>query len=323
MSRSIKLKALEFNQKAISAYELNFSVDAPGRSQQYGPYWLPVVGWIHSWKRAIQSVAIYSKIAPRHPLAIVPLSPRADVANYIKVGEDAAVVFNCMINTLGLSGEFELYLVPLFEKHDSDSFKARPSLYHRMDDWFARLVLTTENDSTAELGPGPAPIFITSLGRSGSTALYKFLGTSGNITAYDRYPCEARVAAYWLDIMRLTLSPADQLDENFSEQFLDVFREAQACPFYPSPDYPELASFMHLHMFGNVKRRFRGIIEDTYLGLSAQGYTSYFVEKSVPGTLTSGLAEECWKNSKEIILIRNPADWALSVKEALNKSAAL
>ena len=110
-------------------------------------------------------------------------------------------------------------------------------------------------------------------------------------------------------------SPADKIDAHFSEQFLDVFRKIQACPFHSYADYPGLANLAHIRLSDGIMRRFRSIIEDTYLGLSTKGSQRYFVEKSVPGTLTARLAESCWWGVKEIILVRDPADWAVSVKK--------
>jgi hypothetical protein len=318
--RTITLQTIEFSQEFIDGYSLNYSIDLPTPSQSQGPYWLQITGWIYSYYREIQSLAIYCNVVPRHPLAIAPLSLRLDVANYIKVGEQTELVFDCMVNTLGLQGEFDLYLVPLFEKHNSDSFKTRPCLHHRKEHWFAKLAIRVADDRIKAAETAMAPIFITSLGRSGSTVLFKLISSSSSVIGYERYPSEARIAAYWLNVMRLTLSPADKLDKNVSEQFLDIFREVGACPFHSDQDYPELASLMQNGMLDKMRRHFREIIEDTYSGLSSKENPRYFVEKSVPGTLTAELANECWGDSKEIILVRDLADWALSIKSFLTRT---
>ena len=92
----MKLHTVEFNENFIEAHKLNYSIDCPVASSVYASYWLPIVGgYIHGICRSMRRHLC--ACGARHPMAIMRLHSRRDVASYIGVAEGESVVFDCMI----------------------------------------------------------------------------------------------------------------------------------------------------------------------------------------------------------------------------------
>ena len=87
----------------------------------------------------------------------------------------------------------------------------------------------------------PAPLFVTSLGRSGSTALMSSLAASREVLASTRYPNEDRTMTYFIKLMRLAMTPATNVLNGGA--FLDDPNLAWTNPFISNEDFPDTFAF--------------------------------------------------------------------------------
>jgi hypothetical protein len=104
------------------------------------------------------------------------------------------------VNALRLTTEFELGIDALFED------KSRAAV--------GRL-----SGTRSQLPPGPdhelQPLMITTLGRSGSTAIINLLSSHPQVVAYRPTETETRVASYWVDAFTQLTEPSSYLRQLF------------------------------------------------------------------------------------------------------------
>jgi hypothetical protein len=167
---------------------------------------------------------------------------------------------------------------------------------------------------------GPAPLFVTSLGRSGSTALIAALASDPAVTAPETYPFETKPLAYALHMARLAVSPSIPHLPISSQQFLDVPFVGSTNPNLNHADYPHLFA----HYRANGLTIFRSLVKAALTAQPAPNDTNprYIAEKSAANTMTPMLAELVWPNTIELILCRDITAWiasALAFSRATNR----
>lgn len=303
---------VDCNEQSIQDYGVCMSIDSPTANSTTHAMHLRMYGWMYSWKYTIYAVAIYSTLSPRFPVAVASLHEREDVAKHLGVSKSTCVSFDININLLGLDGESSLYILPIFSYTDFQ-LKKFPYLCDIYNKIVAKCDMVTEFQSTPNYSPICNPLFITSLGRSCSTILYKIIASSKNAIGCAEYPYEARVAAYYLKAMRILLTKLNLTEGHESETFLDNLNELLPNPFFNNTEYKKLDIFIDSPEYSmKIFENFRSIIQYNYEHLSSKYDYRYFIEKSVPATITSKLARRCWSNVKEVVLIRNPKRWITS-----------
>jgi hypothetical protein len=286
--------------------------------------YLELAGWITATTPdPIHAIAIYANNLHRSPILVTILHPRQDVAQAMSLPPDTPCGFHAFLNVLGLQtlNSIELHAVTLGEW---DRFIADSS-YHA-----GRLLPVVTIDFAFSPGPLPEPLdqsvpdlqplFITSLGRSGSTALMAALATNAAIASPEAYPFESKPLAYALHMARLATSPSMPHLPVASAQFLDVPFIGSTNPNLNPGDYPRL--FDHYRQHGlTIFRAHARSHALAHLPPTAQP-PRYIAEKSAPNTLTPMLAELVWPNTTELILCRNLTTWiasALSFSRAADR----
>ncbi len=279
--------------------------------------WLSVGGWVVSAEDDFNYLAVYSSHSPRAPVAIAKLHGRGDVNIAVGVfSRNVGFHFNIDVRFLPVGSL--LYLVPLIDRWRRGHQPAETTLYDRRKDAIAVITIHANDQQFQSLEAGVSPLFITSLGRSGSTVACGYLGTGERIFNYDRYPSEARLIAYWMHLMQMVGAPADPGLGALSQQFADVPFFAAPNPFASATDYPELARIIaadRARVEEDIAATASRQIEALSMECRADATKPrYFVEKCVPGTLLPRMAGKVFPGTREIILVRNPLDWCRSVK---------
>lgn len=287
------------------------------RQSDLSSSWLSVGGWVVSAEDDFNYLAVYSSHSPRAPVAIARLHGRSDVNIAVGVfSRNIGFHFNIDVRFLPVGSL--LYLVPLIDRWRRGHQPAETTLYDRRKDAIAVITIHANDQQFQSLEAGVSPLFITSLGRSGSTVACGYVGTGERIFNYDRYPSEARLIAYWMHVMQMVGAPADPGLGALSQQFADVPFFAAPNPFASTADYPELACVIatdRARTEVDIAAIARRQIEALAATCSANaGTPSYFVEKCVPGTLIPRMATKVFPGTREIILLRDPLDWCMSVK---------
>lgn len=182
---------------------------------------------------------------------------------------------------------------------------------------FSENTFTGEEKPTIELGP--RPILISSLGRSGSTILANSIGLHPEVSVIGGYPFEYRLFSYFLHATYITTSPSNHEFSMGADSFekVNVFNIG----FNPfnNRDFDRLLENDSLREFYETKftketaaffmEQARAAIEN---GTSSKKTAVAFVEKAA-GTNLSNLAANLFPNLKEIVLIRDFWDMALSM----------
>lgn len=286
------------------------------RWSEDGPGWLEVGGWVVGLDRRVKRLAVYSPLAPRHPLYLGRLHSRPDVSSAHQ--REGMFGFRFQLNLAGLPPSGTLYLVALFGNEERGTGKVRLHWHQRKRQAFARLQCARDTRLRTSRGLGRDrlnPVYVTSLGRSGSTILSHLLGSSKQVFCYEKYPSEARITAYWLHLLRMATSPSSPGD-TLGERFEAVPSRASTNPFLCQdyPGYVRAAANARpavLAAFSSSMRRELQCLADQHGSQAARA--RWYVEKCVPGSLAPGMASLCFPQVKEVLLVRDPLTWIRSL----------
>jgi hypothetical protein len=162
------------------------------------------------------------------------------------------------------------------------------------------------------------PISITTLGRSGSTAIINLLSSHPQVVAYRPTETETRVASYWMDAFMSMAEPSSYLRQLFPN---NLARNWWLGDFLETPrldDDPETRDWLGVQAVDDLAAFCRGRIESFYRALAprvGRPGATYFVEKCQPkvGSALPGLLGELYPHSREIVLVRDFRDMMSSM----------
>jgi hypothetical protein len=169
-------------------------------------------------------------------------------------------------------------------------------------------------------GPGPAPVLITMIGRSGSTALSNLLCHHPDVAGFRTWETETRVVTYWADILRFLARPQSYERQLNAGPDLTGDWWAGARPPYPEPpDDAEglravgLSGVEALASFCNSQI---GLVTGALASSAGKPGARWFVEKAAPEMLrsTAEVMEELDPRTREVLLVRDPRDMACSMR---------
>ena len=165
----------------------------------------------------------------------------------------------------------------------------------------------------------PRPILISSLGRSGSTVLANSIGLHPEVSLIGGYPFEYRFFSYCLHATYVLTSPGNQDFSMGPDSFEKVnlfntgFNPYNCREFDRQLENNELRNFYETSFCHDTIEYFmlqaKAAIEKATSGKST---AIAFIEKSA-GTNLCNLAENIFPNLREIVLIRDFWDMALSM----------
>ena len=171
----------------------------------------------------------------------------------------------------------------------------------------------------AATGTGPAPVLLTMIGRSGSTALANLLCHHPDIAGYRTWETETRVVSYWAGVLQGLARPASY------ERQLHAVGEMEEFWWtgerVPHPDFagdePALASLGRsgVEALASFCRSQTGMAGAALAGAAGKPHAGYLVEKAQPHHLRSvaEVSEELDPRSREVVLVRDFRDVACSM----------
>lgn len=181
----------------------------------------------------------------------------------------------------------------------------------------------------SEFQPQLQPLIITTSGRTGSTALTQLLGGHPQIVAYRPFQYEARVAGYWLNVLRALSEPASYLRQVHGEFAVNpqhswrwIGRDAASgvatgrAPMLPGLVDGDIEHWMGTDGVSATVEFCQRRIDAFYVEV-AEHFTRpdavYFAEKYAPRSKVPSILSEIYDDSREVFLVRDFRDTAVSM----------
>ncbi len=306
-------RVLDVQVPAEPAEELLGSfIDLPKVGDEGDVFVLHVVGWVlgrHSPATAVE--VVYQpepdivRPGPDRVIRITPIrGDRGDVAAaYPGVPAEIDCHFESLLSVVGLTPEFELRLKAVLEDQTRVPIG---SLRVRHEP------LRTSFEPTMQ------PLTLTCLGRTGTTWVMGMLAAHPQIAVYRRFPYESSTAKYWMQMLKVLAEPSNMVQSSHPDTFHNDIWRVGHNPYY---DDAIASNPTHNAWFGRsyVERLAafsQQSIEDWYRTLAeTQGQESplYFAEKHLWPNYIPVLMRELYPRAKEIFLVRDFRDMALSI----------
>ena len=227
---------------------------------------------------------------------------RADLAERFPdaPGADTAGFF-ASLSTLALTPEWELTLRARLEDRTRVPIAS---------------VTGTRSPLRSSFVPQLAPLMVTTLGRTGSTAFVRMLGAHPEIAAYRPFEYEPRVATYWMGVLRGLAEPASYRRQITPTGTIDGTWWLGAEPPHPrrikdptvhdwlaGEAVEELAEFCQSRVDELYRRAARA---------QGRGGGAFFAEKYRPDSVPA-LMWEVYPAAREVILARDFRDMVSSM----------
>ena len=167
--------------------------------------------------------------------------------------------------------------------------------------------------------PTLQPLMVRTMGRSGSSWLMTLLSCHPEVVVYDPIPYEARLADYWMQVLRTLSEPVSYMQTILPLIYNDEWWVGSERPEPPPLRAPEAAmprwlGLEHPQALAEFCQR---RLEGFYAALALnQGRAScrYFAEKAFPGC-TAQLIGELYPEGRQLVLVRDFRDMFCSIRE--------
>lgn len=168
---------------------------------------------------------------------------------------------------------------------------------------------------------GPAPIFVTSTGRSGSSLLMGRLAAHPDIAVAGAHPYEVKQLTYYAGVLR-TLSLEANWDCSMHPDALlsDASRYVTGFNPFHDPQFgtdPRLSKYWEVTAYEILTSAFRETIAAYYEVVRAMAHKvniRYFAEKAQPNPLIRDGVIAIFGDIREILLVRDPRDLVCSYR---------
>ena len=277
-----------------------FALDAPRAGLAAESYALDLRGWAAGAEAPAAHVRLVrgGRLIRRLPVGV----ERPDVAD-AHPGVRAAVSsgFFGTLSALALSPSFELELE--VELQDG-----------------GRVPLATVRGRRAPLvsgfEPRLRPLVLTTLGRTGSTAVVRMLAAHPDVVAYRPFEFEPRVATYWMGVFRALSDPASYRRQLAPTGTVDGDWWLGTEPPLPRPARdPHLEPWLDVTAVAELARLAQGRIDGLYGQVAAaqsRPDASWFVEKYRADEVAE-LVLELYPAAREVMLVRDFRDMVASM----------
>jgi sulfotransferase family protein len=280
---SALVEVLDVSLSEVDSEQLHGrGLESPSSGDVSETYALDVEGWVLG----------------RRPIEKVRFVHNGNVVWRTPVRKDGKS-FRTAIGTLRLPPEFELLMsAPLGDGQVADVARIRG----RRD----RLGLDTE--------PRIQPLVVSSLGRSGSTAVTRMLEALPSVISYGTYRREPSVAAYWMGVLTALAEPASYRSQMIQAVTLGNWwlgGEVAPQPFDPEPVQQLIGvdAIRSLAAFcGSRIAAFYEPLAEDHGGAEGR----YFIEKYPPARVPE-VMWDLYPGAREIIVIRDFRDMAASM----------
>jgi hypothetical protein len=277
-----------------------FQLEGPTAGATSSTQSLHFDGWILGRKSPV--VAVEALQDGRSVLRVPVRTARQDLAAAFPDSAEAATSgFSAALGALRLRTDFELLL-----RGELESGVTMPlaTIRGRRE----RLELPA--------GPGPRPLIVTTLGRTGSTWCVWMLQSHPEIVAHSPFENDARVGAYWMSALQTLSDPVSYLRQVYPGEIAEpdwwVGHEA---------DIPArlndavLDGWLADSRVYELARACRDRIDSFYGFLAEQQgkSASFFVEKFLPRQISIDLLRELYPGAAEVVLVRDLRDVFCSI----------
>jgi Sulfotransferase family len=279
-----------------------FGIDEPSTSSRLVGYDFIVSGWVVHPELPAESVQVISSDGTVSGWGRVALA-RPDLGKSLpNLPRARTCGFRFAAGAMALTRDFECTIAATLEDG-------------------RRVSLGRVQGRRPTLPPGDSsdlqPILVTSLGRSGSTALLGMLAAHPAIVADRVAPYETRTSTYWLHVFHVLSRSANHAHEGDlatlltdpqlgGQSPLNVARRDEAAPmhtWYARTQIERLAVFCR----ANVESFYRAVAE-----ANGQQQPKYFAEKRLNSVLANPLVD-LYPSGREIFLVRDFRDVAASI----------
>lgn len=279
---------------------LGFTLELPGPGEASRSQTLHFDGWVLGKDSRVAAVEV---LQDGRPVLRIPVGERReDVgAAFPDTPQAATGGFSGAVGALRLRLRFELLLRGVFEDGET-----------------VPLATVTGSRSPLQLqpAPGPRPLIVTTLGRTGSTWCVWMLQSHPAIVAHSPFENDARVGSYWMSVLQTLSDPSSYLRQVYPGDVAEndwwVGHEA---------DIPSRLNDRTLGGWLADARVYELALScreriDSFYGFLAEQQgkqASYYVEKFLPGQLPAELLRELYPGAAEVVLVRDLRDVFCSI----------
>jgi hypothetical protein len=271
--------------------------------------YLAISGWVHV-EAPLHYVAIYSDLCYRSLLMVSVLHRRPDVNQALSLADDVRTGFRFHVNLLGLQDHKYIY-VCFVSGAEISAYSENAAFPAGNFGVIARIRFQVTVLGSPG-GLGPAPLFVTSIGRSGTTALMSAFLRSPEVYTGRTHPYENRMLSYFIHLARISVTPSTSYLPVGGASFLDHPFLASTNPFINPTEHSVEFEFFDHHSIEIIRGALLSIINSLATIEGGDPMPVFVAEKLVPNTLIASIAETIWPESREIILVRRFEDWLRS-----------
>jgi hypothetical protein len=280
---------------------LGFEIDSPAAGTGTDHHVLHVVGWAVG--RDSEAVSIEVLEGDRLLRTVPVRGPRADVASTLGAPAETDCVFHVLVSLLGLRLETELTLTVVLSDASRVPAARLGLLRQPVDFGYAARI---------------RPVMVTTAGRSGSTWLMQMLASHPQIVVFRRFPFESAPAKYWLHALRVMSEPANFVESAQPNGFDATSWWLGNNPYHDDRVYEQdrLSGWFARTHLEELAAAMKMTIDSWYRKLAevqAQPDVTLFAEKHMWPHHVSDLTWEVYPRGKEIFLVRDFRDMALSI----------
>jgi hypothetical protein len=277
-----------------------FALDAPQPGPATDTYALDLRGWVIGAQSPVASVLV---LRDGVVLRALPVEiDRPDVAaTHPGLPEAERSGFFGTLSALSLAPRFELQVEVLLE--DGTQLPLA-------------LVRGTRAPLSSSYEPRMQPLLLTTLGRTGSTAVVRMLAAHPEIVAYRPFEYEPRVATYWMGVFRALSDPASYRRQLAPTGTIDgVWWLGEETPLPRPVRDAALDPWLDATAIGELAGVAQQRIERLYAEVARtqeRPEARYFVEKYRPDPVPE-LMLELYPRAREVMLVRDFRDMIASM----------
>lgn len=280
---------------------LGFEIDVPRPGLRQQHHVLHVVGWAVGRDSPAVSVDL---IHEGEVIRVTPVrGPREDVAAAVEVDPATDCVFHVLASLVGLGPSPRLELAVSL----SDGTRVPVG-------WIS----LQRRAFRSGFQPKHQPLIVTCPGRSGSTYLMKLLAAHPEVVVFRRFPYESVPARYWMHMLSVLAQPANLRQSSHTDTFSTDRWSIGANPFHDDRVYEQqpLADWFAGTHFEELAAFAQRSVDEWYTALARQQVQPdavYFAEKHMWPDHLPRLMHELYPEAREVFLVRDFRDMALSI----------
>ena len=284
----------------LSALLWGCHIDLPVPSSQTDVYAISVEGWALGRSSPAVAVELVNEEAVFRRIPVDAHHPDL-AAKYPAIPEAGNSGFRATVNVLGLMPKFELLVRVVLQDDNRIPIG---------------VIRAQRRSLRSEFQPKLQPLMVTTYGRTGSSWLMRLLGEHPQVLIYQTFPYEARVAIYWMQILKALSEPGSYLQTlatKLSNEYWWLGRKFSTSD-QVVPD-PQIHQWLGQNSIEALTTFCQNRIEEFYNRVAVvQGQTDaiYFAEKGLD-EFTRRMICELYPHSREILLVRDFRDMICSI----------